>query len=402
MDKCILCNKNNVKIILSEAAIYDKFIAREFFVRWVICKNCLLLFRSPQQDIKENFEFNLFKYGKDWFVTKKRLANQFNYIFSNLEFNNNHKKVLDIGCGSGMLLEYFKKNNFKVFGIEGDKTAANFTAKIIGKKNVFAGEFNDFYKKKKDNFDLIILSHILEHTANPVDFLKKNIQMLNSGGYIYIEVPYEIFYKILQPGFVVYEPILPFHLLHSYSFTPNAIFKLIEKVKLQVVAFSIYNIGKFNPEFMKSYKVMPAMRLLLKQEEHIPVKFKFNKINLNLIDKKLKEINKKSFKIHGNFNEFLKTINNQKIIIYGCGLHTNFLIKRFPLLLKQTLFFVDDNKNKYKKIIAGRKVKSPQEIIKTNFYKILISSSKYETEIYYKLKKIIPHIKIQTIYNDFR
>jgi 2-polyprenyl-3-methyl-5-hydroxy-6-metoxy-1,4-benzoquinol methylase len=43
--------------------------------------------------------------------------------------------------------------------------------------------------KSNEKFDLIILSHVLEHLLNPSVFLKKIKSILSDNGILYIEVP---------------------------------------------------------------------------------------------------------------------------------------------------------------------------------------------------------------------
>ena len=42
------------------------------------------------------------------------------------------------------------------------------------------------------SFDYLQIAHVLEHVSNPSDFLKNCLNYLNDGGYVYIEVPFEV------------------------------------------------------------------------------------------------------------------------------------------------------------------------------------------------------------------
>ena len=44
----------------------------------------------------------------------------------------------------------------------------------------------------KDKYNYIQTTHVLEHVSNPYNFLKKVLKHLDSGGYLYLEVPLEI------------------------------------------------------------------------------------------------------------------------------------------------------------------------------------------------------------------
>ena len=94
--------------------------------------------------------------------------------------------VLDVGCGDGFFLDRIKEAfpSANTFGIEPDATAA----RIVGMSHgIFNGFIEDFKTDKK--YDLIISSHVIEHLADPVNFLRNVSKFLNVGGKIIIDTP---------------------------------------------------------------------------------------------------------------------------------------------------------------------------------------------------------------------
>lgn len=95
-------------------------------------------------------------------------------------------KILDIGSGNGANM-LFLRNNYDVelTGIEPNHIAAN-----IGKKqglNIHIGYLDDFSAKEK--FDIIYLTHVIEHLKDPVYSLKKINKMLKNGGKLVVCTP---------------------------------------------------------------------------------------------------------------------------------------------------------------------------------------------------------------------
>ena len=93
-------------------------------------------------------------------------------------------RVLDVGCGMGGMLIPFKFAGCEVAGCDYGEVYAERGLSLgleirIGGPECFEGE----------QFDLVILSHVLEHTANPVSFLREVAGLLKSTGVCYIEVP---------------------------------------------------------------------------------------------------------------------------------------------------------------------------------------------------------------------
>ncbi len=94
-------------------------------------------------------------------------------------------RVLEIGCSTGIMLELLRRSGFQVMGIEMSKTAA-YEAKKKG-LDIIIGKFEEI--KFKDNFDVIILNHTLEHLENPREIIEKCRMFLNDRGILYIDVP---------------------------------------------------------------------------------------------------------------------------------------------------------------------------------------------------------------------
>tara|TARA_B100001059_G_scaffold178892_1_gene179499 strand:+ start:6088 stop:7014 length:927 start_codon:yes stop_codon:yes gene_type:complete len=95
-------------------------------------------------------------------------------------------KLLEIGPGPGAFasiwLEQFPKT--KYFAIETD-TSCHQALNKMNIKLLEAKEIKDY----KALFDIIIISHVLEHVAHPIKFLEPIINCLKKEGFIYIEVP---------------------------------------------------------------------------------------------------------------------------------------------------------------------------------------------------------------------
>jgi SAM-dependent methyltransferase len=82
-------------------------------------------------------------------------------------------RILDIGCGCGANDRDFKKKTPHAFivGIEPNPRAAELSRLTCDE--VFEGMLEDWLKKgEKKPFDLVVLSDVLEHIADPIGFLR--------------------------------------------------------------------------------------------------------------------------------------------------------------------------------------------------------------------------------------
>jgi len=103
-------------------------------------------------------------------------------------FLKNNFSVLDLGCnlGDNSFLVSSKVKN--VLGIDYDKDSINIAKKYYKANNLnfVVGDAIDYLKDCTENFDVLMLSHILEHLEEPEKFLNHFSGMFR---YIYIEVP---------------------------------------------------------------------------------------------------------------------------------------------------------------------------------------------------------------------
>ena len=95
-------------------------------------------------------------------------------------------KILDFGCGSGALLRSVSnlRSDLKLFGYDLDDRQIENLRDISGFQQLICGDF-----KTELKFDLIFMSHTLEHLTNPRESLQQLRELLSHDGYLTIAVP---------------------------------------------------------------------------------------------------------------------------------------------------------------------------------------------------------------------
>jgi phosphatidylethanolamine/phosphatidyl-N-methylethanolamine N-methyltransferase len=108
--------------------------------------------------------------------------------FKNL---NNNSKILEIGAGSSPHLPYVKHNFGKYCFLENSKFAISFLKRKFYKNKKIEFKYYDSKKipYKKNHFDRIIISHVLEHILEPEFFLDMMMNVLKKNGTISIALP---------------------------------------------------------------------------------------------------------------------------------------------------------------------------------------------------------------------
>ncbi len=105
------------------------------------------------------------------------------------------KKVLDVGCGAGQVVNFLSKNGVDAYGVEVSESSVKSNKRLEGKFSVFDGvtlPFDDNY------FDVVGNFTVLEHVEKPQALLAEMVRVLKPGGKIIIACPN--FYRVIGVG----------------------------------------------------------------------------------------------------------------------------------------------------------------------------------------------------------
>ncbi len=135
--------------------------------------------------------------------------------------------ILDYGCGLGEFLKELNGNGYRIFGVEFSNEAANFAS---NKASCKVWNIKDFWRvSRRQEFDAIHLSDVLEHLPYPENIMNKILFTLKPGGVLFIEGPLETNHSLVYwsaklfgnikrlflPNFVPTNP--PYHLFRVNS-----------------------------------------------------------------------------------------------------------------------------------------------------------------------------------------
>ena len=101
------------------------------------------------------------------------------------------KKILEIGCAEGGLLEVLRNNGNYAVGIELSAARAAIAKQKNSKLNVIVGDITDptLSEKLNEKFDLIIIREVIEHVRNKTAAFDNFNALLNDSGYLFISFP---------------------------------------------------------------------------------------------------------------------------------------------------------------------------------------------------------------------
>lgn len=139
------------------------------------------------------------------------------------------RRWLDIGCNRGLLLEAVRRQGWQAVGVEIADEAAQrarqqFGLTVYPDLDAIASEAP---------FDMITAWHVLEHTTDPVNFLRTAASKLAPGGALALQVPgYDYraeFASRGQLGSLICT-------VHNFYFTANSLRQVLSRTGLHLLA----------------------------------------------------------------------------------------------------------------------------------------------------------------------
>jgi len=220
----------------------DRF---EQAIRLVVCRGCGLSQLNPRRDEEEEALFYASdyyrleqlrsRYGRsDWSKRKAKIASG---ILDAVEAQRPLAgvKLLDIGAGRGFLLRDARERGARVSGVEPSEETAE-SLRVEG-FDIVTGNLQRFVAEAPGSFDVITMSHVVEHVNEPIPFLQAAASMLKPEGLLVAEVP-NVSWQ-LQKG----RHPRSAHTAHLYYHTERSLTALFGVSGLRVLGVS-FGLGK--------------------------------------------------------------------------------------------------------------------------------------------------------------
>ena len=117
------------------------------------------------------------------------LESKFNVLLSLIPIKK--YEALDIGCGEGHLLKKFTQRKIKVTEIDFNNfSISRFNPSVLSKfKKGDVMQLIHQYNLEGKKFDVIFLTHVIEHVLDPRKLLQLIYQIINENGYLVTSVP---------------------------------------------------------------------------------------------------------------------------------------------------------------------------------------------------------------------
>jgi len=229
---CNICNCND----------YKPLFKKEFHV--VKCKKCGLVYVNPR--LTKSISEEESKEGLNWHLKAQEANDELVGFYEGLlhRFQRYRKtrRILDVGCGTGVFLHIARKNEWEVYGTELFKQGAEY-AKEAYNIDIFQGELKGV-NFANSFFDVVTLFEVIEHLQNPLEYLKEIFRILRKGGFLFLTTPNlsSLNFLIRREKWCVVTPSS-----HIYYFTATTIRKILglagfKILELKVRGFNLTNL----------------------------------------------------------------------------------------------------------------------------------------------------------------
>jgi SAM-dependent methyltransferase len=186
--RCPLCSGNS-SVLYSDCFDFEYFVASS--AQFYRCTNCGFVMMDPvptRTELSELYPADYHNFDQPSNAISRLLLNRYYEHQSALCRRQMPPggSFLEIGCASGDILERMQRAGSRdVQGIEISGEACEQAWKRH--LNVFHGTLDEF--ETDDKFDLVFMSHVIEHVLDPVATVAKIRTMLKPGGVLYLETP---------------------------------------------------------------------------------------------------------------------------------------------------------------------------------------------------------------------
>ena len=387
--KCAICNSKKIKKIIEfgEVPLAGYFPKKEelsnisaYELNLNFCPNCGLV--QTDSVIEPDILFKDYRY-----ISSIGLQKHFDSVAQLMDdkYVLKDKKILEIGCNDGVLLEPMKKLGADCLGIDPAKNIVKL-ARDRG-LDVICDYFN--YKKAKklkfkNKFDIIVSNNTFAHIIDIRSVMKGIEYSLKIGGHFIFEVHYlKSLIEDIQWDNIYHEHIYYYSLTALDYFAKEFGLKIIEFEEIPIHCGSI----RVTIEKRSIYKIFTIPNL-----DKVQMQIdKEKKLGLYNVDYFLHFKNRMKTQIK-DFRETLDDINKEhRIIGYGASGRANMFCNIVKLTSDDVEYIIDESPERYGRYIANTDIpiypKEKLEAEDKEIY-IVIMAWNYQDMIIEKLKKM--------------
>ncbi|MBR9726731.1 class I SAM-dependent methyltransferase [Shewanella intestini] len=366
---CFLCNTANIEPVFTTTWVLPGLEPRK--IGFSVCPNCGSVCQSPTVNFDEMMMFygSMAVYtnpGRQELPSEAKIRDLDEQIqFIKRGIGQLPESVLQIGSSDGYTLSRFRDAGVnRVIGIE-PGTASVEIAKRVYNIDCIHSSAEEF--QVNETYELILLTHVLEHLYQPQQTLAKCRALHNETdeGFIYVEVPLMANANSLCPGFFSFE--------HINYYTKENLLRSLTEAGYSPISV----IEHFNSNLSPVIGVLASTKAQHHYDCFVPEIEKNTNILTHYRSKEVQYW-------QGCLDSISSELNlSQRIFLWGAGIHTCQLVANTNLLQQFDIEGLTDTSSLKWGLRQGDWIcKAPDTIEWQDGDTVIISSYASEKEIY--------------------
>src|SRR5215213_1307732 len=231
------------------------------------CRACGTLYVAELPGAGEVEDYDSY-YGEENLAVPDFINKRLDEIIAGFEPYKRDGLLLDVGCGAGTFMQAARRAGWDAVGVEVSATAAEHN-RAEGFE-VFNGELADA-RYPEGRFDVVVLSEVLEHVAEPREMLGEVLRVMRPGGLLWATTPNGRGFSARSLG-LKWSAVSPPEHLHLFS--RGAVESLLEEVGF--VRARVVTEG-FNPfEIVGALRGRPAPSVHAASNERVKSGYELN------------------------------------------------------------------------------------------------------------------------------
>lgn len=355
MRKCPLCSGSQAEVICNQRYCLEETSLLPLETAIVACSDCGFVFVRSDKSASDyhGYYSQQTKYASsvnasgsgEYALDKKRITDLVDTL---TEGQAADMSVLDIGAAKGGVLVEFQRRGYKeLFGV--DASEACVKSMLVNGIEACIGSLEDEgWAVDPRQFDLIILSHVLEHVFDVAAGLASARRRLATGGAIYVEVPDASRYIVDDfPPYYFFDPE------HINHFVLDSLRLMAANEGLAVLKWQA---KELDVGAASSY---PAIAVwLIAQTDADKPEPEINSVEAIQHYVEASAATLMALPNMALLQDLVK--KNAPIVIWGAGSHAKRLLANSPLATANLVAIIDSDASKHGKLLRGVEICSAQ------------------------------------------
>lgn len=324
MTRCGACGSDAIHELETDSFLAPGSVIRS--VSFCSCEECGTVSHDDREFLPEDH------YHRATYANSARVG----ALPCTLEFLERHVpalggglEILEVGCSTGDLMVALRERGSRVSGVEPSQSAREEAAS----RNLTVAPAREAVAR--GGFGLLVFCHVLEHVEEPTVLLSAYADLLDDGGFVYIEVP--SIPRLAAGAESRFDNLYPHHRHH---FTETGVVRMLERNDCSIVALDHHDEHAY-----------PSVRALFRKEPPGP-------LGERVFTAHLRRERSRACRIAASLASW--GASGRTVVVWGCGDEAYQIVRHLPDATDLQVVLVDVDPAKVGLSLDGRVIRGPE------------------------------------------